>query len=816
MAEGFYVGIDLGTTNSTAAVFNGERIELVRGTDGSVLKPSVVWFDDKGKARVGRRALRYLERDPENTRTEFKRLMGTRGAISFPGPRLELMPEQISAEVVRSLRGDVAEQFGFEPETAVVGVPALFEVPQSAATTEACRLAGFQRVELLQEPVAAALAAGWDDENIGERWLVLDMGGGTLDVSLLETRDGVLRVAGHDGDNFLGGRDFDWAVVDWAGRRINDAHSLNLDRANPEHSEALRRLKSACEEARIELTRRRSAEIIVDQLEIDGDCRDIELDLSREQLEQLIDPVIDRAIRVCRRLLDSHGLDSGELARIALVGGPTVTPRLRERLVTSIEAPLAEGLDPMTLVAQGAAIYAAATGLDARPRQRQTAARCRIWLQYPSISSDLNPYVVGKVTVDQGGTMPTSLRFVRDDGGWTGEWHEIGEEGELVAMVELLPKQPNRFQVEAMAAANPIPISPESISIFQGLTITDPPLSRTVGVALADDTVQVYFERGTALPARRTFRVRTVESIAKGVAESSLCIPIVQGEVRIAHLCRLVGSLEIRGDHVKATLPTASEVELTLSLDRGGALSAQAMVPALDQVFEKVAHLAVPEATPETLQAAAEAIEEKLNQLRGKAFRGGDHRRIEALGDLESSFAAACTDVAAALGGDTDAAQKAQRAFLEIETTLEQLELDEQWPELIAEGDDRLAIAFSWVAAYGTEQEQTMLESTAQEMVQAQKRRRLGAYQRCLERINRLADAAYFRYPAAWQDCFNRAASQIDACSDLRRARRLVEEGRAAIRDGNQERLKDIVLALDDLLPVDTPTRILSHHSGVR
>ena len=141
--------------------------------------------------------------------------MGTGKELEFPAAKLKLKPEALSAEVLKSLRADVQEQFGFAPARAVISVPALFELPQASATSEAARLAGFERVELIQEPIASALSAGWTTENAAGTWMVYDFGGGTFDASLLETRDGLLRVIGHDGDNFLGGRDFDrrWSTT---------------------------------------------------------------------------------------------------------------------------------------------------------------------------------------------------------------------------------------------------------------------------------------------------------------------------------------------------------------------------------------------------------------------------------------------------------------------------------------------------------------------------------------------------------------------------------------------------------------------------
>src|SRR5262245_14159820 len=266
-----YLGIDLGTTNSTAAVFDGEKVTLIRNSQGATLTPSVVRIDARGTVTVGGRARRFLETDPQNTRSEFKRLMGTAQSIEFAAAKLARKPEELAAEVLKSLRADVKEHLGFVPARAVISVPALFELPQSAATSEAARLAGFERVELIQEPVASALAAGWTAEESAGSWLVYDLGGGTFDASLLETRDGLLRVVGHDGDNFLGGRDVDWAVVDWVLAELERSQGVKVSRADPKHAAALRKLKLAVEELKIELTRAKEAALAVPGVfEVDG------------------------------------------------------------------------------------------------------------------------------------------------------------------------------------------------------------------------------------------------------------------------------------------------------------------------------------------------------------------------------------------------------------------------------------------------------------------------------------------------------------------------------------------------------------------
>lgn len=819
-----YLGIDLGTTNSAAAVFDGDELVLIRAADGATLTPSVVRVDRRGRFIVGSRARRTLESDPDNTHAEFKRLMGSQSTLSFPAAGLDHPPEVLAAEILRSIRGDVEAQLGFVPRCAVVSVPALFELPQSTATSEAARLAGFERVELIQEPVASALAAGWSAaEDAGGSWLVYDMGGGTFDVSLLETRDGLLRVVGHDGDNFLGGRDIDRAIVDWALAQLA-VEGAEIRRDDPAMKPILSRLKAAAEEAKIDLTRSREAQLFLPGgIELGGEQIDVELPLDRSVLEGLMAPIVDRSLAVCSRLLTQHGLSPDQLTRVVLVGGPTVIPYLRDRVAEALATTFSDGLDPMTLVARGAALYAATAGLDARPpapEDPDSAPRGRrVWLQYPAMSSDLYPHVAGRL-LEGDEPAPDEVRLVRGDGGWSSEWSALGSDGGLVVMMELLPKRPNRFALQGRRRGaegwEPVALLPEHFTVVQGMTITDPPLSRSVGVALANDRVRVYLERGTPLPAKRTFMHRTIEGVAKGEDSSVLTIPIVQGELEDAHLCRLVGRLEIGGRSLSDSLPAGSEVEVTVEVDRGGRLHAQALVPRLQQVFEEVAHLVVPDAPPETLALQLRSLKTRLEAARATAMRNGDVALSDRLIDVEWSLQDTNEDITAARGGDEDAAQKARRTLIEIDARLAEIEDTSAWPELDRQARDRIVWASQWVSANGTEQERRLLEDAAASVERARQARRAAELQRQLRVVGQLGTAAYFRDPNAWRWSFERAASDLHRATDLVAAQALVRQGREALEAGDQARLREVVNALWGLLPTDVKDRSLGHGSGLR
>ncbi len=811
-----YVGIDLGTTNSAAAVFDGERVSVVRNAQGATVTPSVVRVDKQGRVTVGTRARRFVEQDPANTAAEFKRLMGTGKAIEFPAAGATKKPEELSAEILKALRQDIADQLGVTVERAVISVPALFELPQSAATSEAARLAGFQRVELLQEPIASALAAGWraDDDGAGT-WLVFDLGGGTFDASLLETRDGLLRVVGHDGDNFLGGRDFDWTITEYLASRL----SIVPQRNNPAHTAALRALRLAAEDAKIELSRNDKTQVTLAQpLSIDGEEVEVDLELDRATVERLCAPLVERAVDVCVRLMTAHGLAPGRLGKVVLVGGPTVMPMVRARVATRLEAAIAEGHDPMTLVAQGAALYAATAALDGRAAAVSAPLGRQVWLQYPAVSADLTPHVVGKfVQTANGADAPAKVKLVRNDGGWSSPDATVAPDGTFLTGVTLLPRRACTFAIEARTeSGKTIAVSPPALTIVQGLTIGDPPLSRTLGVALASGHVQVYLERGAPLPARRTFTHHTIETVAKGSSDSVLRIPIVQGEMSQAHLCRLVGTLDIGGDAVTDTVPTGSPVEVTIELDRGGRLSARALVPAIGQVFEHVAHLLVPDAAPDALDAALRDLRRQLADLRTDAFRHGLGQVIEKLDRLEARLAEAERDIDAAHGGDADAAQRARRALLDVDATMAEADLARKWPELDAAARPAAISASSTVGFHGTDAERALLQEVLAAMDKARRDKDAPELERQMRLAQRLSSAAFNRTPEAWEWYFEDAASEVSKARDLPRAQKLVGDGKAAMARGDTEELRRVVKQLWQLLPEDSEARKKGFDSGVR
>jgi len=811
-----YLGIDLGTTNSAATVFDGERLEVVRGSSGDTLTPSVVRIDARGNVTVGSRARRFLNKDPENTRAEFKRLMGSEQRCRFAAANLDKAPEELAALVLSSLRKDVESQLGFSPTCAVVAVPALFELPQVRATSEAARLAGFERLETIQEPVASALASGWSAEVARGAWLVYDLGGGTFDVSLLETQEGLLRVVGHDGDNFLGGRDFDLAIVDWLSAPIASNFGVTISRSNPEHSNALLQLKTAAEEAKIELSRGSSqTTVVIEDLRVESEALDlVEVVLTTSDLTRLTTPLIERTLRITERLLQTHGVRT--LERVVLVGGPTMMPSLREQLQQSLEAPLATGLDPMLLVSQGAALFAATAALDARPRATAAPSKGpRLWLQYPAMTADTAPFIVGRKLDEQPAI--TAVRFLRMDEAWSSDWMPLEADGTFSGMLSLNRRASSQFRVEARLDGDSIVTpSPAEITVVHGVSIGEPPLARTIGVARANDTVAVYFERGSPLPMRKTFTLRTVENVAPSLTEYALRVPIVQGDFPFAHLCRLVGVIQIPASTLTAPLPVDSVIELTLEVDRGGALNARALVPAQNLVFDHVEQLVAPAISPEKMRELLKDVEARAAAIRAKGFREGQRNAVIALADFDNTLNTIKRDLEAARGGDSDAAEKSRRLLIDCDGLLGDLESQNAWPELMSEVYEEQVSATHWLENYGTDPEKRALQQSIESVERALRSRNMREIERQLRTIQRIRTTAYLRDPQAWSWELDSIASRIDTSTNPAKAQSLMQKARAAESTGNRRALEQVVRELWALFPTHAEEKSLGFDSGVR
>ncbi|MDR3424027.1 MAG: Hsp70 family protein [Alphaproteobacteria bacterium] len=359
-----YLGIDLGTSNSAVAGIVDGKARVFRPADGGEVLPSMIYFDKRGHRLYGRRAHDQALVTPENVAAGFKRLMGTSTPIEIKGVELSLSPEECSAEIIRQLLGQAAtETSGDRITGAVITVPAAFNQMQSEATLRAAKMAGLERVDLLQEPVAAALAAMEGAKRSG-RFLIYDLGGGTFDVALAQAINGEVKIIAHQGINMLGGRDFDRMIVNeivrpWLAATFDLPENFQRD---SNYHRLIRIAQLAAEKAKIDLSSQEQASILASDEELrmtDQNEMEMYLDIpfTRKQLEDLIREPVMQTIDLIRTLLSENNASYEDIDRIVFIGGPSRIPLVRQMVSTELGIAADVKTDPMTAVAVGAAYY---------------------------------------------------------------------------------------------------------------------------------------------------------------------------------------------------------------------------------------------------------------------------------------------------------------------------------------------------------------------------------------------------------------------------------------------------------------------------
>jgi molecular chaperone DnaK len=333
---------------------------------------------------------------------------------------------------------------------------------------------------------------------------------------------------------------------------------------------------------------------------------------------------------------------------------------------------------------------------------------------------------------------------------------------------------------------------------------------------LSDDSVQVYFDKGTPLPARRTVAHQAVQSVLPGERGEALLIPVIQGEFARAHLNRHIGSLRIDGQGLAQRLPAGTRIEVTLTLDRSGQLAARADVPTLGATFEDVVHVLVPSASLDVLGSALVAGEGRLNELRRRAFRSRLEPAVEELRGADALLLEARDALSAARGGDADAAQRVQRLVLDLEASLDAAEDALRWPELQGAADQDLAAYLSWISSLGTPAEQQLAQRAAGEALAARERRDAAELARQLETVRSLFITAHARHPDAPRRNFDWYAAHLSDAMSVPRAQELLKEGRAALAREDLAALRAINRQLDELYAGTPEQRSSSFGSGVQ
>jgi len=371
------IGIDLGTTNSCVAIMEGKTAHVIENAEGARTTPSMVAFTEDGERLVGQAAKRQAVTNPENTLFAIKLLIGRKFDDPTTKKDMDLVPykivkadngdawvevrgkkhspSQISAFILQKMKETAESYLGESVSQAVITVPAYFNDSQRQATKDAGKIAGLEVLRIINEPTAAALAYGLEKKGSGTV-AVYDLGGGTFDISILEIGDGVFEVRATNGDTFLGGEDFDQRIIDYLADQFKKDQGIDLR----EDRLALQRLKEAAEKAKVELSSAMQTEVNLPFITADASGpKHLNIKITRAKLEALVDELIQRTIKPCKKALKDAGLTAGEIDDVILVGGMTRMPKVVEAVKTFFGREPNKGVNPDEVVAIGASIQGA-------------------------------------------------------------------------------------------------------------------------------------------------------------------------------------------------------------------------------------------------------------------------------------------------------------------------------------------------------------------------------------------------------------------------------------------------------------------------
>ena len=699
-------GIDLGTTNSAISRMENGKPTIIKTDTSKDTMPSCIYFNKKKAIQVGDSAYNALKRqklnamiswnsEKDNAFIEFKRTMGTDKVYESSNLEKKLSSEELSAEVIKTLKSFVKDE---DVNSIVITVPAAFKNNQKEATREAAKLAGFNHIELLQEPVAASMAYGLDSDKKDGFWSVFDFGGGTFDVVLLKVEEGIMKVIDTEGDNYLGGKNLDYAIVDEIILPyIHKNFAIDSILADDTKKQILRNaMKFYAEETKIKLSFNETHNILSDLGDIPGEDdegEEFELDITVTQVDitKVFSPIFQKAINISSKLLKRNNLKGSSLDSLILVGGPTFSPVLRKMLEEQICKPDTSA-DPMTVVSKGAALYASTVDVSEEVRE-QTRDKTKIQLEIANEASTVETveFVPIKILADKTeGKIPEKVftEVTRGDKAWSSGKMKINTIGEIVE-IQLNENKTNVFEVVLYDdKGNTLESEPSSFSVIQGSKIGSAVLAHSIGIELKDRTTgKIRFvtvkglEKNNTIPAVGTRNgLKTQKQIRPGMDCDFIKIPIYEGvygaEGTRAVYNDHVKDIVISGNELPSLLPENQDVDLTVNIDRSEQITVSVFFPYLDFTYEAIVERTISSIKTSWLANQIRKAKESIAELnQDNNYNDGQLQKIEAeLGQIEKSFENNKNDV--------DGKQEVLTNLRKTLKTIDELNETAEWPKL--------------------------------------------------------------------------------------------------------------------------------------
>lgn len=816
-------GIDLGTTNS--AICRMEKGEpVVIKTD--VLKdtmPSCISVNKKGSIKAGdsayntmkqdkRRATKSWHKGASNTYVEFKRTMATDTQYPCSNLHKSFSSEELSAEVLKALKSFVTDE---KFSSVVITVPAKFTVNQKTATMEAAKMAGFKHCELLQEPIAASMAYGVSSEEKDGLWMVFDFGGGTFDAALLKVEDGIMQVFDTEGDNYLGGKNLDYAIVDnIIIPYLQENYAIDGYLQDEEKKEVLRdAMKTYAEDAKNQLSFKDHEDIIsnLGDLGEDEDGEEIELDLtlSQAQVFDVMRPYFQKAVDICKNLIQRNNLNGSQITKLILVGGPTHSPLIRQMLREQVTPNVDTSIDPMTAVATGAALYASTMDAEVSDKEIKVGT-VKLDVSYESTTVEMAEYV--PVCLAEGSILNrVFVEFVRGDKAWASGKVEINSKGDVVEL-NLLEGKANSFNISCYDdKGNILPCFPNEITIIQGSVVGAAPLPYNIAIARWDRNkkrsvirMAKGLEKNKPLPATGVINdLKTTRQLRPGLLSDVLTVPIHQvddfeeAEGKSASLYEHVADVVITGEDVDTLMPADSLVDVTLKVDSSEQMRLEVRFLATGFTVEKVLDTSKKHTMEDTNEQISKGFAEAESAMKTLSESGID------VNELQEELAAIRTD-----NENTTEKKEVLNHLRELLRKIEKLDAGTEWERVekeLREEFDKLEKAQDDL---GNERSAQLVDQLRTQTDNAIRSKNVQVGREVLEQVTRL----FFELTILFQCmgfiryCNERFASLH--WKDSLRARQLVNRGMEQINNNpTTERLRSIAAELSELrLPEEDGT----------
>jgi molecular chaperone DnaK len=816
-------GIDLGTTNSAIARMESGEALIIKSDDNQMdTTPSCVSFNKKKMMFVGQNAKNAIESESAsafrsrresapNGYLEFKRTMGTDYKYESSYMERSYSSEELSAEVLKKLRSYVRDE---EIGSVVITVPAMFKQNQIDATQRAAEIAGFKYCELLQEPIAASIAYGIKAGANNGHWLVFDFGGGTFDAALMHVDDGIMKVVDTEGDNHLGGKNIDAAIVDQLfipeiAKQCSIEELLN-DEAKKHFMQSA--VKRYAEQAKIALSSKTSWSHFLEDFGSDDDDEEMQVDLtiSLEQYEKVCGPLFQKAIDICKQLLERNKLSGSDLTSIVLVGGPTFSQTMRRMLKEQISSRIDTTVDPMTAVAKGAALFASTKNIPGDLQKRDTS-KAQLTLKYPETTVETHENLGIRVDRNKStANLPSSFAFeiIRADRGWSSGKVEMDGDTEIVEVV-LNDGRANQFEIKLFGPdGSIIPCEPSSITIIHGLKIANATLPYSIGLEVyntLDGKQGVYpikgLEKNKTLPAKGKGTYKTAKDIRPGNRADKFTVQFYEmsygDEGSRSIFNDFQGSATVSGEQLPALLPAQSEVELTLSIDASRRSSLSIYIPTLDETIDLQF---------ESDTQKSENITDLMSDIEQARNVAEKLESGEQSSDV-SQFKTELNEVERLLnnrGNDVDtkvqARQKLQKTFI----ALDKIESTNKWPELEADLDSAMEYLLVNDQRYGNEKSQQLVADYQKRVRHAKSEKNYNAGKQLIDEIYAFSFALVGQDIGLWMSWIKEYDQDFEATewTDKREARRVLNDAKTMIATNpSKSKVEEAVRTLWSLMP---------------